>query len=88
MDHVPHDAGLEASGKSLTHAKHLKAAYRLACHQRQDAIVLRLTRVDGDNPAGIQWRIPVEGGYQSIFIEVLDDGTLKVMGSPNGVIYT
>lgn len=86
MHHVPDDAGLEAGVDALPHTKHFKAAYRLACYYREGTVILRLVRVDSDYPTRVQWRFPVEIGYQGTLIQVLDDWTLEVMGSTDGII--
>lgn len=87
MDKIPDNTSTKAFRYIGDDTKHLKASYWLACHQRQDAIILRLTGMGSNNPAAIEWKIPIEIGYKSILVNVLDNGALEVEGSPNGVIY-
>lgn len=88
MDDVSDDASFEPVFDICPHLQHLKASYWLTCDQRQGTIILRLTRVSSDNPTGIEWSVPVNGGHQRILIDVLNDGTLKGIGGADGIINT
>ena len=88
MNDVPDNAGLETFTYCRADAQHFKATYGFTCHQVEDRIVFRFVRVDGHDPARIEWSIPIQGGYQGILIKVLDDGTLKLVGLPDYVVTT
>ena len=86
MNDVPDNAGLETFTYCRADAQHLQAAYWLTCYEAKDSIVLGLVRVGSDNPARIEWSVPIQVGNQSALVKVLDDGTLKFIGSSNDVI--
>jgi hypothetical protein len=88
MHDVPDNAGSKTFRYTFVDAQHLKATYGFTCHQVEDRIVFRFVRVDGHDPARIEWSIPIQGGYQGILIKVLDDGTLKLVGLPDYVVTT
>jgi hypothetical protein len=43
-------------------------------------------RANSEDPAGIEWSIPIKELYESILIKVLDDGALKLIGLPDNVV--
>ena len=86
MNDVPDNAGLETFTYCRADAQHLKATYGFTCHQVEDRIIFRFIRVDGHDPACIEWSIPIEELYESILIKVLDDGALKLIGLPDNVV--
>ena len=88
MDHVPHDASLEASRDVSVHAEHLQPSYRLTCDQGEDTVILRLERVGGKHPASIQWSIPIQPSHFCTSVQFLDRGTLEVKGRANLIINT
>ena len=88
MDHVPDHTGTKTFRYTFADAQHLKATYGLTCHQTEDRVVFSLVRANSEDPARIEWSIPIQGGYQGILIQVLDDGTLKLIGLPDYVVTT
>ena len=88
MNDVPDNAGLETFTYCRADAQHLKATYGFTCHQTEDRVVFSLVRANSEDPTGIEWSIPIQGGYQGILIKVLDDGTLKLVGLPDYVVTT
>lgn len=86
MHHVPDDTGLEAGGDALPHTKHFKAAYWLTGYQGHGSIIFGLRRVDGEHPRTIQWAVPIERLYEGVGIEILNDGSFKFVGRPDGVV--
>ena len=88
MNDVPDNAGLETFTYCRADAQHLKATYGFTCHQTEDRVVFSLVRANSEDPARIEWSIPIQGGYQGILIQVLDDGTLKLIGLPDYVVTT
>jgi hypothetical protein len=86
MHDISDDTSFEAFMRTMMDAQHLQAAYWLTCYEAKDSIVLGLVRVGSDNPARIEWSVPIQVGNQSALVKVLDDGTLKFIGSSNDVI--
>jgi hypothetical protein len=86
VDHVPDNTSTKTFRYTFTDAQHLKATYGLTCHQTDDRVVFSLVRANSEDPAGIEWSIPIKELYESILIKVLDDGTLKLIGLPDNVV--
>ena len=87
MYDISDDASFETFMRKMMDAQHLQAAYWLTCYQAETGIILGLARVGGDDPAGIEWSIPIQVSNQSALVKVLDDGTLKFIGGSYGVIF-
>ncbi len=88
MNDVPDNAGLETFTYCRADAQHLKATYGFTCHETDGRIVLSFVRANSQDPTGVEWSVPIQVGYQSILIKVLDDGTLKLVGLPDSVVTT
>ena len=88
MDHIPDNTSTKTFRYSVADAKHLKATYGLTCYQAKTCIILRFVRMDSYHPTGIQWCLPIEVAHQGATIQVLNDGTLELIGSSDGEIHT
>lgn len=86
MNDVPDNAGLETFTYCRADAQHLKATYGFTFHETDGRIVLSFVRANSQDPTGVEWSVPIKECYEGILIKVLDDGTLKFIGSSNDVI--
>ncbi len=86
MNQVTHNTCPKPFRQPLSHAKQLKATYWLTCDQTDGRIVIGLSWMEGESPAIVDWKVPVQIGEKSITVEVFDDKTLKVIGGPDCVV--
>lgn len=88
MNQVTHNVCPKPFRQARSHTKHLKATYWLTCDQTDGRIVIGLSWMDGESPARVEWKVPVQVEKKSIAVQVFDDRTLKVVSGANNVTDT
>lgn len=85
MHNISHDARSETV-VGYPNPQHLQPTYWLTCHQTQGRIVLGLRRVNSQDPAGIEFAIPIQSSYFCASIHIPNDGPLKWISRTDDVI--
>jgi len=86
MHKIAHNGGFETTIQPIPHLQHLQATYGLAGYQTEAGIVLRLVRMEGYHPTGVQWSLPIKILNNRAFVKILNNGAFKWVRLADGII--